>query len=151
MNAVLIAGSSAAGGAAIAFFYDKDLGHRRRAMARQRLGGMERHLRQRGERLARHAASEAEGWAARVAHPQSAQAPPPDDTSLARKVETVIFRDPDVPKGHINVNAEHGVVYLRGKAATPEQINKLEHQAREIPGVRDVRNLLSLPGTPARR
>jgi osmotically-inducible protein OsmY len=42
----------------------------------------------------------------------------PDDAALARKVETELFRDADVPKGDINVNAEDGVVFLRGRSKT---------------------------------
>src|SRR3954464_9929170 len=37
-----------------------------------------------------------------------------DDTTLARKVETEIFRDDSVPKGDTNINSEFGVVFLRG-------------------------------------
>ncbi|MBX5470498.1 MAG: BON domain-containing protein [Thermoleophilaceae bacterium] len=117
-------------------------------MARQRLAGMGRRLVRRGERAARHLGSETVGMAQRAAHPKAAQQPPPDDITLARKVETEIFRPTDVPKGSINVNAENGIVYLRGRVDTQERIDELERQVRTIPGVRDVRNLLSLPGAP---
>jgi osmotically-inducible protein OsmY len=93
-------------------------------------------------------ASEARGVAERVAHPQSRQSPPADDITLARKVETVIFRPDDAPKATVNVNAVEGVVFLRGTAQTQEQIADLERQVHAIPGVRDVENLLHLPGTP---
>lgn len=143
MKPVAIAGSSAAAGAVLAFFLDKDNGHRRRAMARQRIEGKAHRLFRRGERIAAHAGAEARGAAERAAHPQYTQAPPPDDASLARKVETVIFRAADVPKGSIVVNAEAGVVYLRGKASGAEQIVELERQTRAIPGVRGVENRLT--------
>src|SRR5438067_279296 len=43
--------------------------------------------------------------------PQASQRPKDlDDVGLARKVETVIFRDEAVPKGKIDVNAADGVV-----------------------------------------
>src|SRR3954453_6823632 len=74
-----------------------------------------------------------------------------DDVGLARKVETVIFRDDAVPKGKIDVNAADGVVWLRGEAKTPEMIKDLERQATAIPEVKKVENLLHLPKTPARR
>lgn len=143
MKAVAIVAPAAVGGAVLAFFLDKDQGKRRRAMARQRIGGMTHRLSRRGERFASHKRSEMVGRVERARHPQAAQAPPPDDTSLARKVETVIFRDPQVPKGSMNVNAEAGVVFLRGHAATSEQVQELERKTRAIPGVRDVRNLLA--------
>jgi osmotically-inducible protein OsmY len=71
-----------------------------------------------------------------------------NDAALARKVETEIFRDEDVPKGAINVNVEEGVVYLRGEARNPDQIKDLGEAAREVDGVRGVENLLHLPDTP---
>src|SRR5690349_24454938 len=50
--------------------------------------------------------------ARKAAGPQASQAPKQlDDVGLARKVETVIFRDDTVPKGKIDVNAADGVVW----------------------------------------
>lgn len=147
---LIFAGPAAAAGAAIMFFLDRSEGSRRRAMTRQRVGGVARRVVRRGGRAARYAGTETAGMARRAVHPRQAQEPPPDDVTLARKVETEIFRAADVPKGSINVNAEAGLVYLRGKADTPERIRQLEDQAHSIPGVRDVRNLLSLPATPAK-
>jgi BON domain len=84
--------------------------------------------------------------------PQATQTPKDlDDVALARKVETIIFRDDDVPKGKIDVNAADGVVWLRGEAKTPEMIKTLQAQAAAIPEVKKVENLLHLPKTPARR
>jgi hypothetical protein len=82
--------------------------------------------------------------------PQASQAPKDlDDVALARKVETIIFRDDAVPKGQIDVNCADGVVWLRGEAATPDMIKALELQTAAIPEVRLVENLLHLPKTPA--
>src|SRR4051812_13555166 len=36
-----------------------------------------------------------------------------DDVTIARKVETELFRDPAVPKGDIDVNVADGVLFLR--------------------------------------
>ena len=72
-----------------------------------------------------------------------------DDNTIAHKVETELFRDPTVPKGHIDVNVAGGVVYLRGEVRTPEDVKRLERQAKAIPEVKRVENLLHLPGTPA--
>jgi hypothetical protein len=82
--------------------------------------------------------------------PQASRVPKDlDDVALARKVETIIFRDDAVPKGDIDVNAANGVVWLRGQAKTPEMIKGLERQCAAIPEVRQVENLLHLPKTPA--
>ena len=73
--------------------------------------------------------------------------PPGDDVTLARMVETIIFRDPEVPKGAIIVDALNGVVTLRGEADRLERIGELQRKAGAIPGVARVENLLHLPGT----
>jgi hypothetical protein len=72
-----------------------------------------------------------------------------DDVTIARKVETELFRDPTVPKGHIDVNVVGGVAWLRGEVKTPGEVKRLEAQARSIPEVKRVENLLHLPKTPA--
>ena len=64
-------------------------------------------------------------------------------------METELFRDADVPKGDINVNAENGVVYLRGQVADEGLAETLGKSALKIQGVREVENLLHTPGTPA--
>jgi osmotically-inducible protein OsmY len=53
-----------------------------------------------------------------------------------------------VPKGQINVNAERGVVVLRGQVERPELLEALEARVRNVKGVRAVENLLHLPGSP---
>ena len=72
-----------------------------------------------------------------------------DDNTLTAKVMSELFSDPDLPKGSIDVNSEYGVVVLRGEVRTPELIKEIEKRVRRIAGVRDVRNLLHLPKTPA--
>jgi osmotically-inducible protein OsmY len=72
-----------------------------------------------------------------------------DDVTLARKVETEIFRVRGVAKGKIDVNAADGVVWIRGEAKTPELIKRLEACAAAVPEVARVENLLHLPKTPA--
>lgn len=72
-----------------------------------------------------------------------------NDPTLAGKVESEIFRDTEVPKGQVNVQAHDGVVELRGEVERPELIEQLVERARSIPEVREVENLLHLPGEPA--
>jgi osmotically-inducible protein OsmY len=136
-------------GAALTYFFDRDQGRRRRAMARDRVAALFRRTARRGERLGRAASAEAYGVAQKVKHLEEEPKPQPDDVTLARKVETEIFRDADVPKGQINVNAENGKIVLRGEVGQPEMIRDLEERARSVQGVQDVENLLHLPGTEA--
>jgi BON domain len=100
-------------------------------------------------RLGRRLTSDAYGMVERVRHARTGPKAGMDDVTLARKVETVIFRDADSPKGSVDVNAVDGVVQLRGEVKTPDLLGKLEKQARLVPEVRDVENLLHLPKTPS--
>ena len=70
-----------------------------------------------------------------------------DDVTLARKVETELFRPADVPKGSISVNVNDGVVELRGELTDQKQIDELGDNAKKIDGVKDVRNLLHTAGS----
>ena len=72
-----------------------------------------------------------------------------DDATLANKVRTEIFRAADAPKGDVSVNVQDGVVQLRGEVEQPELIKDLVEQTRKIQGVREVENLLHVPGTEA--
>jgi BON domain len=74
---------------------------------------------------------------------------PLDDATIARKVESTIFRGIDVDKGKVDVNVAERVVWLRGEVQTPDLINELEDRARRVAEVRRVENLLHLPETPA--
>ena len=67
--------------------------------------------------------------------------------TLALKVETEIFRDADVPKGQININAENGKVILRGEVEQPSLIKDLEKRTRNVQGVLEVENLLHAPAS----
>jgi osmotically-inducible protein OsmY len=137
-----------AAGAAIAYLFDPDRGKRRRNMARDRSLAFLRHQGMRLSRSGRRAAGAAYGITQEVAHaPDIREAL--DDATLARKVESEVFRDPTIPKGSINVNVVDGVVVLRGELHRPEQINEIEAAVRRIPDVIDVQNLLHLPGQPA--
>jgi hypothetical protein len=101
------------------------------------------------ERIARALAGETYGLVQRVRHLRPASKPDMDDVTLARKVETEIFRPADSPKGDVDVNVVEGVVYLRGEVKRPAQIKDLEARTRAIPEVRGVENLLHLPKTPS--
>jgi osmotically-inducible protein OsmY len=139
----------AAAGAAIAYLFDPQSGRRRRALLRDRGAALVRTGFRRLGRAGRHAQAEAYGLSQKAQHLQEAPKPTPDDVTLAQKVETELFRDPEVPKGQININAEKGVVVLRGEVGTPDLIRDLEERTRKVQGVEEVENLLHLPGSPA--
>jgi len=132
-------------GAAIAYFFDPDNGRRRRKIALDKFG---KYTRQAGS-TAQGAAAQAGGLKQKATHRKEQSKPQPDDVTLARKVESEIFRDAEVPKGQININAEDGVVYLRGEVEKPDMIEDLEAKARSVQGVLGVENLLHVPGDEA--
>ena len=130
-------------GALIAYFFDPQSGRSRRAEARQRVPAMFRRTTAKAGQAGRAASSQATAVKAKAAHRKEAEKPQPDDVTLARKVETEIFRDTEVPKGKINVNAENGKVVLRGEVAEPSLIEDLEQRTKKVQGVREVENLLT--------
>ncbi len=112
----LIAIASAIGG--VVNFFDPLQGAARRAQLQQRLRGL---------------------FGSRDA------AGPPNDETLAHKVESELFRDPSIPKGSININAEHGTVILRGVVESQDQIERIMLATMAIDGVKVVRSLLRTP------
>lgn len=136
----------AAAASLVAYLLDPISGRRRRAVARDRAAALARRARRTVERRRRYLAGKLRGIAHSADRSRTEQ-PPPDDVTLARKVETVLFRDPEVPKGSINVMVVGGVVELRGEADRPETIRRLECEAAAVPGVRGVESLLHLPHT----
>jgi osmotically-inducible protein OsmY len=99
---------------------------------------------------ARRAESHAVGIARRTFNARRFRRPEPlDDVTLAHKVESELYRRGGVPKGQMVVNAEDGVVFLRGVLERQEDIERVEAAARRIAGVQEVESMLHLPGTPA--
>jgi hypothetical protein len=99
--------------------------------------------------VARRVISDAFGLVERARHIRPAPKPGMDDVTLARKVETELFRPANAPKGSVDVNVVDGIVYLRGEVKNPDQIEQFANRVRRIPEVRDVENLLHLRKTPA--
>jgi BON domain len=72
-----------------------------------------------------------------------------DDATLKDKVESELFRDEHEVKGAININAQEGIVQLRGQVPSQDLIDALVDRTQKIQGVREVENLLHTPGTEA--
>jgi len=136
-------------GWALSYFLDPQNGSRRRAVAKDWTLARLRAIGRLAGRRGRYMASQAAGaWEQRT-QGGSRGTSQPDDTTLARKVESTIFRDPAVPKGQILVNAERGIVYLRGEVPEQAMVDALVERTREVQGVLAVQNLLHLPGEQA--
>ena len=135
-------------GAGLMYFFDPQQGRRRRAMARDRGLALFRRGGTRAERAGRAVSARTYGMAQKARHIREEEKDY-DDTTLARKVETEIFRAEDAPKGQVDVNVVDGVVYLRGQLEQPELVDELVEKTRKVSGVKGVENLLHTPGTPA--
>jgi osmotically-inducible protein OsmY len=138
----------AAAGAAAAHFLDPDSGARRRNSLRDRGASKARSAATTAQSQAHYAAGQAKGAASAVT-PSATRLEDADDVTLARKVETEIFRAADAPKGTVSVDVQDGIAHLRGEVADQEWIDRLASEARKVKGIKGVENLLHRPGTPA--
>ena len=139
--------AAAAGGAALAYYLDSQQGRRRRHVTRDKALSLAKHGTKRGRKLVHHISADARGFVERARHAHRS-AGELDDATLVDKVESIVFRNRDVPKGRININAENGVVFLRGEVDRPELVEALEARVRKVHGVRGVENLLHTPAEP---
>src|SRR6201989_703784 len=132
MNSVLTFALGAAAGAAAAHFLDPDSGRKRRNQMRDQAQATASSAASTMQAQAQHAAGVVKG-AASPATPSGTRLEDADDVTLARKVETEIFRPHDAPKGTVSVDVQAGVVYLRGEAP-PEWIGRLRARGRRRTG-----------------
>jgi osmotically-inducible protein OsmY len=139
--------AAAAGGAALAYYLDSQQGRRRRHVTRDKALSLAKQGTKRGRKLVHHVSADARGYVERAKHARGG-ADELDDATLVDKVESIVFRNRDVPKGRININAENGVVFLRGEVDRPELVEALEARVRKVRGVRGVENLLHTPAEP---
>src|SRR5262245_61126624 len=135
-------------GAAAAHFLDPQSGRRRRHEVRDQAVSKAHHTASHAVSTAHYAAGKAKGVAHTVT-PSPTRLEDPDDVTLARKVETEIFRAPDAPKGDVSVDVQRGVAHLRGEVADERWITRLGEDAEKVDGIKGVENLLHRPGTPA--
>jgi osmotically-inducible protein OsmY len=137
----------AAIGAAAAWFLDPNDGTRRRNVVRDKTIKYARRGKDEAARKATYAGETVKGKATAAA-PGTGREPAGErlnDPALKAKVESEIFRDPDVPKGQVSVSVEDGVAYLRGELENPAMIEGLREAAARVEGVRGVESLLHTP------
>jgi hyperosmotically inducible protein len=63
-----------------------------------------------------------------------------DDAGLTARVKAALVKTPNVPAAAINVNTYRGEVVLSGYVNNEPQIQMAEEAARNVPGVKVVRN-----------
>lgn len=142
--------AAAGSGAALAYLADPQQGRRRRHVARDRTLALVRRGRREALRRGDYAAGKMTG-AAHEAVEAIAGGPDTgsDDVTLTRKVESEISRAAYELKSRVVVNAEDGVVYLRGELHDEDEIATVTAATERVPGVQRVESLLHTPGTPA--
>jgi osmotically-inducible protein OsmY len=138
-------GAAGAAGLAAGYFLDPDSGKRRRHLARDRGLALFRRGAQTTRREAEYRTGQVEGKVEAAKSKAAPEKPAANDQALAERVKSEIFQPADAPKGSVNVNVEHGIVYLRGEVKRPEQIRKLIEQAGGVDGVAGVESLLHTP------
>ncbi len=67
-----------------------------------------------------------------------------DDQTITARVKSALFADPNVSGFQVNVDTYQGVVSLSGFVDTAAQKAKAEDVARQVSGVRQVQNNLSV-------
>jgi hypothetical protein len=145
---LMLALGAALGGALAAFALDPERGRARRAMLADRGAALARRASGELGRIGRHAGSLTAGKLQQLRNHGGSDATP-NDATLANKVESELFSDPEIPKGQLNINVEQGTVVLRGELPSQEQVDQVEARVRRLPGVWEVRNLMHPAGTPA--
>jgi osmotically-inducible protein OsmY len=145
---------AAAAGAVGEYFLDPQNGRRRRHVARDKALAWVRRPTRRAvaetERRASYYAGKAEGlvhWAKTGGEERDPSRL--NDAALKAKIESVVFRPADFPKGSININVENRAVYLRGEVPDERMIERLVNEIEAIDGVGEVHSLLHEPGASA--
>jgi BON domain-containing protein len=143
LSAAVMAGSAATA----AYLLDPDRGRSRRTRIAERTSHV---VRTTGRRVARRMRYLTSSVSKRVKHlmvgaPQTYA----EGRMLLDRVESELFKDPGIPHGLMNFEADRTTIVLRGQLESEEQIDRIEAAVRSIPGVGNVKNLLHRPGTPA--
>jgi hyperosmotically inducible periplasmic protein len=128
-------------GAALMYFLDPDSGRRRRALVREKSAHYAREARHRQAGLLRHAGNRARGAAASVRH----RLRPDDlveDGVLLERVRAALGHVVGDPQA-VDLRVKCGTVVLKGPARQ-EQMDELVACVRNVRGVLDVENRLSL-------
>jgi osmotically-inducible protein OsmY len=123
------------------------LNRRRRHTAVDRTASAVRHRVRTTARRAQYTAGKAKGVGHAAASALHHDEREYDDVTLARKIESEVFRDAEAPKGSVNINVVDGIAELRGQLSEPAQMEAFADAVAAVDGVRGVENLLHTPGT----
>jgi hypothetical protein len=140
--------SGAVAGAVAVYFLDPLRGRARRAQFVDWSGARFRGARRAVDQLRARTGSNVAAVPQRMVSLRSGPRPV-DDLTLRDRVESEVFRNPDVPKGQINIEVESAIVTVRGQVDNAFLIASVEKAVLGVPGVSGVENLLHVSGTSA--
>jgi hypothetical protein len=135
-------------GGLLAFFLDPQRGATRRRQLADRANSTLRSGNRELNRLSRKVGAGTYRFSQKLTHPRPANEIV-DDITLKDRVESLLYRDPEIPKGRFNIDVAGGIVKLRGRLERPDQIRYIERAVRRIPGVLGVENWLHPEESPA--
>jgi gas vesicle protein len=138
--------TGAAVGAAAAYLLDPVAGNGRRARLRDQTGALIRRGEERADDLSRHATNVVQG---KVREMTTAPERSMDDGTVEARVRSEVLGRGDLDASRVIVNVEDGVAVLRGEVSGPDAIAGIVDRTKAVEGVREVRNLLHVPGAPA--
>ena len=138
--------TGAAVGAAAAYLLDPVAGNGRRARLLDQTGALIRRGEERADDLSRHATNVFQG---RVRQMTTAPERSMDDGTVEARIRSEVLGRGDPDASGVVVNVEDGVAVLRGEVSGPDAIAGIVDRTKAVEGVREVRNLLHVPGAPA--
>jgi osmotically-inducible protein OsmY len=133
-------------GAAVAYLFDPVSGNGRRARLRDQVGASVRRAQDRADKLSRHTSNVIEGKKAELAGDGDRSM---DDATVADRIRSEVLGRPGLDAGGLVVDVQDGVAHLRGEMQDEARITEVVAMTRSVAGVRDVENLIHVPGTPA--
>lgn len=138
-----------AAGTTVMFVLDPRAGKRRRALARDKVvhlgNSMDELVNERIPSKMEYLSGVARGARYRSTPHHDGGQLPDDDQFITDRVMSIVFRDPNLPKGDINVNTVDQVVYLHGHVDDAKLVQEIEQRVRKVEGVRDVVNVINRP------
>lgn len=133
-------------GAAAAYFGDPELGRTRRAKTKDQVAAALRRAKGQVEQRKQYIESTVAGRA-QAARTQSTA--PTDDKTLVDKVKSEVLGQPQFSALDVVVDANEGVVVLRGEVPDGELAGQLEQAVGRVTGVQRVESYVHTPGQPA--
>jgi osmotically-inducible protein OsmY len=131
-------------GAAIAYLFDPEAGHGRRARLRDQAAAAARRGRDRAGDLSRHAGNVVEGRIHEATASLEDRGRSTDDVTVADRIRSEVLGRPDLAAGGLLVDVTDGVAHLRGRFDDAAKLERVIDLTQKVHGVREVENLVQV-------